>query len=297
MSSPKEIITDIAYDFSEATGLAVLVVDIHGNEISPQFNFTPFCEQIRSYENLKNICQKCDMCGGIESLRQNKTNFYRCHAGLVDFSIPLIIKGTLMGFVQCGQARVNNHFDFPEIIQINSNEIISSQLQDMYLSIPMLKSSKILSSAEILQKIIGSSLTREITLPELNGSLNEKPAIVHQEIVIDKATRDKERMRRAMQYIDDHLAENLSLDEVASSIHLSSYYFSRLFKQETGVGFNTFKVQRRMEKARELLSLTNWSIDKVAGKVGYSQTPYFIKQFSKTFDCHPVEAYENRIIV
>lgn len=41
-----ELINKIAQDFAQATSLAVVVVNIHGDEISELFNFTPFCQQI-----------------------------------------------------------------------------------------------------------------------------------------------------------------------------------------------------------------------------------------------------------
>ncbi|MFZ1875161.1 MAG: PocR ligand-binding domain-containing protein, partial [Chania sp.] len=42
-----ELINKIAQDFAQATGLAVVVVNIHGEEISDLFNFTSFCQMMR----------------------------------------------------------------------------------------------------------------------------------------------------------------------------------------------------------------------------------------------------------
>ncbi|EKP4560224.1 PocR ligand-binding domain-containing protein, partial [Escherichia coli] len=44
-----ELINKIAQDFAQATSLAVVVVNIHGDEISELFNFTPFCQMMRQH--------------------------------------------------------------------------------------------------------------------------------------------------------------------------------------------------------------------------------------------------------
>ncbi len=48
-----ELINKIAQDFAQATSLAVVVVNIHGDEISELFNFTPFCQMMRQHPQLR----------------------------------------------------------------------------------------------------------------------------------------------------------------------------------------------------------------------------------------------------
>lgn len=64
-----ELINKIAQDFAQATGLAVVVVNIHGDEISELFNFTPFCQLMRQHPQHSTRCRMSDRCrgtGGIE---------------------------------------------------------------------------------------------------------------------------------------------------------------------------------------------------------------------------------------
>lgn len=99
-----ELINKIAQDFAQATSLAVVVVNIHGDEISELFNFTPFCQLMRQHPQHSTRCRMSDRCGGLEASKTDALCIYRCHAGLTDFSIPLVIAGHLVGFVLCGGA-------------------------------------------------------------------------------------------------------------------------------------------------------------------------------------------------
>lgn len=59
-----ELINKIAQDFAQATSLAVVVVNIHGDEISELFNFTPFCQLMRQHPQHSIRCRMSDRCGG-----------------------------------------------------------------------------------------------------------------------------------------------------------------------------------------------------------------------------------------
>lgn len=96
-----ELINKIAQDFAQATSLAVVVVNIHGDEISELFNFT-FLPADAPAPQHSSRCRMSDRCGGLEASKTDALCIYRCHAGLTDFSIPLVIAGHLVGFVLCG---------------------------------------------------------------------------------------------------------------------------------------------------------------------------------------------------
>ncbi len=89
--------------------------------------------------------------------------------------------------------------------------------------------------------------------------------------IIDKANR----------YIRAHYAEQLSLDDVAREVNLSSFYFSRLYKRETGVNFSDKLAQVRIERAKELLNREDLSVKEIAYLVGYQEPNYFSRIFKK----------------
>jgi len=85
----------------------------------------------------------------------------------------------------------------------------------------------------------------------------------------------------AVDYIKDNYMLDISLDTVAEKAGISSYYLSRLFKQEAGKNFVDYINDMRIEKAKELLSKYQYSIKEVAEKVGYNSPTYFCKVFKR----------------
>ena len=82
-------------DFSNATGLAAIAVGKHGEYLTEGSNFTDFCmKYTRGSSEGNRRCVKCDNeCSGT----------YFCHAGLMDFSIDIIIKDEKLGSIIGGQ--------------------------------------------------------------------------------------------------------------------------------------------------------------------------------------------------
>jgi len=90
-------------------------------------------------------------------------------------------------------------------------------------------------------------------------------------------------------YIREHYAKNLSLDEIVGSAELSNAYGSSIFKKETGMTITNYLIQVRMEEAQRLIRETNLTVNEIAYKVGYNDTRYFSKLFIKTVGIKPVD--------
>lgn len=99
-------------------------------------------------------------------------------------------------------------------------------------------------------------------------------------------------VEQAKSYIDSHYCDDISLDEVSREINISPYYFSRLFKEETGGNFIDYVTAIRMERAKELLSTTNKSMKEICSEVGYSDPNYFSRSFKKKVGVTPTEYKE-----
>ena len=91
------------------------------------------------------------------------------------------------------------------------------------------------------------------------------------------------------QYIKEHFASNLSLDEIAGAAELSNAYGSSIFKKETGMTITNYLIQVRMEEAQRLLRETNLTINEVGYKVGYLDARYFSKLFIRVVGVKPVD--------
>ena len=92
---------------------------------------------------------------------------------------------------------------------------------------------------------------------------------------------DRATLRRVSTYIEEHLAEDLSLSELAAVAYLSSYHFARLFKASTGFAPHQYVIGRRIERAKLLLSTTNWSLAAIAHAVGFAHESHLALHFKR----------------
>lgn len=88
-------------------------------------------------------------------------------------------------------------------------------------------------------------------------------------------------------YIDNHLDDDLNLDDLGRLVYLHPVYLSKLFKQETGENLSNYISRKRMEKATLLLTGSNLHINDISHLVGYRQPQYFIKLFKGQYGITP----------
>ncbi|MEF3305976.1 response regulator transcription factor [Paenibacillus sp. GYB003] len=97
----------------------------------------------------------------------------------------------------------------------------------------------------------------------------------------------RDPMEEAKAYIDGRLSQEISLEQVAAMVGLTPTYFSALFKKMTNETFVKYRINKRMEKAKELLSVPHIRIVDVAAEVGYDDYPHFTKTFKKIVGVSP----------
>ncbi len=85
----------------------------------------------------------------------------------------------------------------------------------------------------------------------------------------------------ALEYIDGHLEQKLSLQSVSGRVGLSPNYFSSLFKKEMDVSFVDYVTQKRVERAREMLMNTDLKTWEVAERTGFVSDSYFSRTFKR----------------
>ncbi|GGH39429.1 response regulator transcription factor [Paenibacillus segetis] len=88
-------------------------------------------------------------------------------------------------------------------------------------------------------------------------------------------------VREAMHYVEMHIEQAISLQEVAGHVHLNGSYFSSLFKEQCQMNFSEYVARRKLQKAKELLLKTNLPIAEIASRTGYQTVKYFNKLFKE----------------
>ncbi|NOX54058.1 MAG: helix-turn-helix transcriptional regulator, partial [Planctomycetes bacterium] len=137
------------------------------------------------------------------------------------------------------------------------------------------------------EQLLGTNFASIAELSRIDSLENLAPWL-HQtlERILDSLYRHRFSARtallaRALDYLQQHFAENIGRDDVARIAHLSPSHFSRLFRQYTGQTFTEMLVRLRIQRAAELLSQTDKPIALVAAESGFSDQSHFTKTFGK----------------
>lgn len=101
-------------------------------------------------------------------------------------------------------------------------------------------------------------------------------------------------IEESKQYILDNYTKNITLEDVSREVNISTYYLSRIFKESTGCNFIDYLTSLRIEKAKELLSTTQYSMKEICSMSGYVDPNYFSKLFKKNVGVTPTEYREGK---
>lgn len=103
----------------------------------------------------------------------------------------------------------------------------------------------------------------------------------------NRSSINSRAINKACDYIVKNCHRNISLEEVSQSVHLSPFYFSRLFKQEKGCNFVELLTKARVDKAKGMLQNPDYTIVRIASEVGYQDPSYFCRVFRQEVGMTP----------
>jgi AraC family transcriptional regulator len=97
----------------------------------------------------------------------------------------------------------------------------------------------------------------------------------------------REKLVRAVEYIQDQLDTDLTVSGIAQAVGLSPYHFTRLFKESTGQSPYRYVVEARVRKAKELLTTGKFTISEAAYHVGFVDQSHLTRHFKRIFGLPP----------
>jgi two-component system, response regulator YesN len=134
---------------------------------------------------------------------------------------------------------------------------------------------------DYIEKPLDIEATREIIEQALDAKvIKEKSSLSHVE----------DKIKRIKNFIERNALKKVSLKDAANIVSLSPKYLSRIFEEQTGKGFNEYRLKLKVERAKEILAKTSYTIDEIADRLGYKNTESFTRIF-KGIDGHTPTAY------
>lgn len=145
------------------------------------------------------------------------------------------------------------------------------------------------SRTDYLQKVMGADNPEEIR-QWFVGKITEAA----QKVGSNKTDKTESVVEKATDFIDKNYMKDISLDDISKYCNISSYYFSKLFKQEKGENYVEYLNRVRIENAKAMLSQGDSSIKEVCYSVGFSDPNYFSRAFKKYEGVTPTEFKEGK---
>lgn len=263
-----EDLHDLLHSLSIITELPACIYDA-SYELVKGFNSvnrTDFCRQMMKIPEFQQKCLECDIASLKRSQQTKNINIYRCHAGLIEVTTPIINNDVVCGYLMIGQMTdISNKEEL-------ANHIIThcSSYADCKTLTKLSKGIKYKSGEQIfaISKLV-DICAKHIQLKALIRPSNE------------------DFLPLLESYVDDHLTETLTVEFLCNKFNTSRTQLYAAFATKVRGGLAAFIKDKRLQTAKMLLKTTDFSIAEVMKRTGFSSLNYFSKAFKKKYGMTP----------
>lgn len=234
---------NIMANWAIATGLATVAVGSNGEYISECYNFTDFC--IKLTRGSKEGCARCEKCD------REGEGVYHCHAGLIDFGIPLVVEDQVVGSVIGGQV-------LPEDPDEEKFRQVAREIgvdEDRYIKalhkVNIRSEASITASANLLGDV-------------LNNFINAEYARKKNSVIIDKLSSGVDTTHNMVERINQKTTELRSLQSKQNILALNAS-IEAARAGEKGAGFAV--VAQEVRKLSEQSAHVNTEIEEIVKNI------------------------------
>ncbi|HML31922.1 response regulator [Sporomusa sphaeroides] len=141
--------------------------------------------------------------------------------------------------------------------------------------------------ASLLRKKIISEVNQASSVAELEQCLYSLIDSLESKLGSADQNSAGQAVKWAVEYINNNYHKDLTLEQFAEKLFMSTGYFCRIFKKHAGEGYAAYLTSVRLEKAREILLSGKYTVAEVAHMVGFRDASYFSSVFKKHYRQSP----------
>jgi AraC-like DNA-binding protein/ligand-binding sensor protein len=241
-----------------------------------QSNENPFCQLMVQFKESCAACQQVHQQLGQRIAGSLVPETICCSVGLVEFAVPIVINGQHVANLLGG--RVFPHKPNPAQFDQLARRLEAwglhaelDQFKTRFFQMRVMSRKQFQASVQML------ALFAKLLAEDVNRSL------------LTVQTHDGLCSTIAKNFILTHMSEPLHLRDVAEHVHVSTPYFCKCFKRETGMGFSEFLGRARVQNAKQALANSVLSISEVAAQAGFGSLSQFNRTFRRYVGCSPKE--------
>lgn len=252
-------------DFHDLTRLTLTLYDPEGEWIfSYPTKENCFCNCIKTSPEGAALCDASDRASFEAAKTSGECVIYKCHAGLIEATAPIVSDGFTIGYLMMGQvANAASPEQLQSLIEhalhkYHLNEAENDSWKQYAAAIPCISDTQIHAAASIMEACISSILYKKL-------------------ISIEKQQFEQ----NINTYILNHLTEDLSVDRLCEHLHLSRRKLYEYSEEFLHCSIAKYIKKMRLQHAQTLLSETNLPISTISEQCGFSDYNYFCRIFKQ----------------
>lgn len=152
-----------------------------------------------------------------------------------------------------------------------------------------------ISHVKELLILLKSRLRADVPILAITTETECRQCCDHLFDLYEARTQTVNDIERAKRYIQTHFCEHITLEQTAAYVDLSPTYFTKRFKDETGLTFKEYVTTCRMDKMKKLLKESSLSLKEITYQAGYTDPNYVSRVFKKMIGCSPKE-YRKQVV-
>ena len=252
-------------DFHDLTRLTLTLYDPEGEWIfSYPTKENCFCNCIKTSPEGAALCDASDRVSFEAAKTSGECVIYKCHAGLIEATAPIVSDGFTIGYLMMGQvANAASPEQLQSLIEhalhkYHLNEAENDSWKQYAAATPCISDTQIHAAARIMEACISSILYKKL-------------------ISIEKQQFEQ----NINTYILNHLTEDLSVDRLCEHLHLSRRKLYEYSEEFLHCSIAKYIKKMRLQHAQTLLSETNLPISTISEQCGFSDYNYFCRIFKQ----------------
>ena len=252
-------------NFHDLTRLTLTLYDPEGEWIfSYPTKENCFCNCIKTSPEGAALCDASDRASFEAAKTSGECVIYKCHAGLIEATAPIVSDGFTIGYLMMGQvANAASPEQLQSLIEhalhkYHLNEAENNSWKQYAAATPCISDTQIHAAARIMEACISSILYKKL-------------------ISIEKQQFEQ----NINTYILNHLTEDLSVDRLCEHLHLSRRKLYEYSEEFLHCSIAKYIKKMRLQHAQTLLTETNLPISTISEQCGFSDYNYFCRIFKQ----------------
>ncbi len=264
--------------FRRATGVSFKLVPPQGEPNVRHFGpcENQFCALVAGTPAGCAACLQAEKRAERSVARQERAQQFYCYAGMTVVASPVRIGGRHVATLLSGQIfrREPTERDFLMVVNMLGEGLKGDWLRkarQAYFETPVLNAERFQAVTQLLDVFAEQ-------LADSGSRLANAPA-----------PREPAPVVHAKEFVQAHVEEPITLEQIVGHVHVSRFYFCKLFKKATGLTLTEYVARVRVEKAKELLGDPSRRISEVVFAAGFGSIPQFNSVFKRHVGMPPTD--------